>query len=272
MAENNNSVATKLQKRINNLTKLRDKLIERNWWLTEPQYSWFAKNNSDLVKWVRKIVKDSWIGEIKERWGDTSLSNPDLPWLTWWNWLRNDKWSFLALAWALWWPLNPFWAATTLTSSFVGDPVVALLPEALWTIRAWARNGKNYLYDLQKQQWWAWREYNQYIQALNDIDDNLEVLWAYRDSAKAVEASWWDYMEYLKKNWAKNAADFLSGQIQDSALLEEKDSNVNIEPVDYTLEWINEQLEKDKKSGRAQWWWDNKYYWQWNQNTIDFID
>jgi len=269
MAENNNSVATKLQKRINNLTKLRDKLIERNWWLTEPQYSWFAKNNSDLVKWVRKIVQNSWLGEIKERWWDTSLSRPDLPFATMWNWL-NKKWVVAA-------GFNPFTMSIDWAAGIAGFPywdfwVWRLAPEALWTLRAWARNGKNYLYDLQKQQWWAWREYNQYIQALNDIEDNLEVLWAYRDDAKAVEASWWDYMEFLKKNWAKNAADFLSRQIQDTALLEEKDSNVNMEPVDYTLEWINEQLEKDKKSGRAQWWWDNKHYWQWNQNTIDFID
>lgn len=269
MAENNNSVATKLQKRINNLTKLRDKLIERNWWLTEPQYSWFAKNNSDLVKWVRKIVQNSWLGEIKERWWDTSLSRPDLPLATMWEWLTK-RWTTVAM-------FNPITMWIDWTAGITNMPywefwLWRLAPEALWTLRAWARNGKNYLYDLQKQQWWAWREYNQYIQALNDIEDNLEVLWAYRDDAKAVEASWWDYMEFLKKNWAKNAADFLSRQIQDSALLEEKDSNVNMEPVDYTLEWINEQLEKDKKSGRAQWWWDNKYYWQWNQNTIDFID
>lgn len=213
-------LSSKLQKRINNLTKLRDKLVERNWWLTEPQYSWFAKNNSDLVKWIRKIVQNSWAWEIKERWWDTSLSRPDMPFSTMWKWMTSEgaaRWMFnpflFSIDYGIWW----------LTNAPVADWWVwRFAPEALWTIRAWARNGKNYLYDLQKQQGWAGREYNQYIKTLEDIDNNLNRLWELNEQV-------WHWEEYEADRWNTwyNALDdivnsdvlnYINSQIKDSAL------------------------------------------------------
>ena len=241
MAESNRIISKKLQKRIDNLTALRDKLVERNWWLTEPQYSWLAKNNSDLVKWIRKIVKNSWLGEIKERRWDTQLSNPDLPWLTWWNWLNSQEWSFLALAWALWRPLNPTWSATTLTAAFANTPEVALLPEAFWTLRAWARNGKNYLYDLQKKYWSAGKDYDQYIKTLEDIDRNLSDLDITKSYVEHIENAkaerWKPDFNALDALTNQVTLDYINNQIKDSAIDDRFDNGVvqmqAAEPIKY---------------------------------------
>lgn len=261
-------LSSKIQRRINNLTKLRDKLVERNWWLTEPQYSWFAKNNSDLVKWIRKIVQNSWVWEIKERWWDTSLSRPDMPFSTMWKWIPE---------WVGAWMFNPFvgWIDQMAWITWMSYPewwVWRLAPEALWVLRAWARNGKNYMYDLQKKYWWQGKEYNQYIKALEDIDNNLNRLWEFNEKV-------WQWEKYEADKWNTwyNALDdiintdvlnYINNQIKDTAI-----DNRYEEPKDDPFKALDRnnvyKTQQQIDAELRQQWWDAYNSWNLRWNNKD---
>ena len=228
MAENNLTTSQKINKRISNLEKLKDKLEKRQWWLTDSQYSWFAKN------WLP-------VEKSKRLWW-TELRRTALPYTSTWFWVDLDnflwwgKWTYQKL-W-MWdtseniWTLpfryafNPaLWTAwiqsihtpTTLTE-------VQLPLEAMFTVPWLVRNWYNMYADIKNSLSSTYKWNKQYEQLINDIDNNLWKLkeyhrdaWMFENTAEKNNndnATNADYLDTLDKD----TLEYINSQIQDSAL------------------------------------------------------
>ena len=166
---------------------------------------------------------------------------------------------------------NPYWEWWHL---MMYSPVRYRYTTWKWILPWWG-NGEYINYweyiapNMTPMEIWSRSHDDAFMEEWKNVSDDIKSWRLYMKDDWKGWIDWWynkDKWE-LKSVWARK--NFYSAEqlMQQSA--EKLWENIDNASKD-TLEWINKQLEEDRKKGRAQW--DTQHYWIWNWLYLDYVE